>query len=77
MVCLCHPTRINAEDAINQMKSIALQIRLARPDITSRDALAIARLPLARINHLRSHGLLNRGEVALTVRKLRALGEVL
>lgn len=58
------------------MKSIALQIRLARPDITSRDALAITRLPRARVNHLRSHGLLNRGEVALTIRKLRALGEV-
>jgi len=58
------------------MKSTALKIRLARPDITSRDALAIARLPRARVNHLRSHGLLNRGEVALTIRKLRALGEV-
>jgi hypothetical protein len=59
------------------MKSIALQIRLARPDITPRDALAIARLPRARVNHLRSYGLLNRGEVALTIRKLRALGEIL
>ncbi len=56
--------------------NIALQIRQARPDISSRDALALARLPLARINHLRSHGLLNRGEVASTLRKLRILGEV-
>jgi len=63
---------------INNVKTthIAKQIRQARPDITSRDALAIARLPLARINHLRSHGLLNRGEVCSTLRKLRFLGEI-
>ena len=60
------------------MKTIAIakQIRQVRPDITSRDAVAIARLPLTRINHLRDHGLLNRGEVASTLRKLRFLGEI-
>ena len=66
-------------DQLNQNMnslSIALKIRQVRPDISRRDALAISRLPVSRVNHLRSHGLLNRAEVASTLRKLRALGEV-
>jgi hypothetical protein len=58
------------------MKSIAIQIRKIRPDITSRDALAISRLPRSRVQHLRSYGLLNRCEVVSTIRKLRILGEI-
>ena len=58
------------------MKSTAIQIRKIRPDISCRDALAISRLPLARVQHLLSYGLLSRCEVASTLRKLRFLGEI-
>jgi hypothetical protein len=62
-------TSNNTQTAIK----IALAIRSVRPDIKISDALLIARLPRERVNHLRSHGLLNRGEVASTCRKLRFL----
>jgi hypothetical protein len=60
----------------SSIRATAKLIRQVRPDIAPRDALAIAGLPRARINHLRSHGSLNRGEVASTLRKLRFLGEI-
>jgi hypothetical protein len=57
-------------------KTIARQIRAVRFDISLPDALAIARLPRERVNHLRRHGLLNRGKVVSTLQKLRTLGEI-
>jgi hypothetical protein len=54
----------------------AFLLRIARPEISPRDALGLVRLPQDRLDHLRRHGFFARNEIRSTVRKLRALGEI-
>ncbi len=61
---------------LSNVQIVARKIRATRPDISLPNALAIARLPIERVNHLRRHRLLERQNVISTLKTLRFLGEI-